>query len=233
MDLVRNQMIGWIPLPEVAKTSPGAIVLNPEGTTLAILTPSGVAIVAVSSAWGSTPCRGETSTPVLAGLCGPLAEIVIDRTGHAFASNPDRNRIEVVTLATGAVEAPIAVGSRPTGLDLSADGTMLYVANSGAEEISVIDIAFRREVPRISPCPRPGTDDRPNAIAVGDHGKALFATTAGAGSRARGELDLASGWTGFAPTTPGQGGTGTQTILRATADRVTHRGWQRTTQAAA
>jgi hypothetical protein len=106
---------------------------------------------------------------------GPLADVVFAGSGLVYATNSSRNQVEVLSSSTGALEAPIPVGSQPRGLDLSADGTTLYVANSGGEDISVVDLALRREVRRIT-IPKDRPDDRPSSIAVAANGVALVAT---------------------------------------------------------
>ncbi len=151
IDLARALVVRSIPLPEVLGQGTGAMALSPDGATLAVLTASGVSVTPVSSAVGLPPCKPAKVVASVAAVCGVAkGEVVIDKTGHAYVSNPDYNRIEVVSLATGALEAPIPVGSRPGSLDLDADGTMLYVAGRGAEELFVVDLARRREVRRIT-----------------------------------------------------------------------------------
>ena len=194
LDLARGLAVSSVKLPEVVRDAT-KVAVTPDNATLAVLTPSGVAVLAVGAATPVAPCTPPPRPPAgVIPVCGTLAEVVTDGTGRAFATNRARNQVEVVNLATGALEAPIPVGSRPQGLDLSPDGRTLYVADSGAEEISVVDVAQRREVRRIT-APSLGSNDRPYSIAVGGEGLALFTTTsAGSGYGAHLlELDLATG----------------------------------------
>src|SRR5207237_5126125 len=86
-----------------------------------------------------------------------------------------------------------AVGSRPLGLDFSADGTLLYVANSGGAEVSVVDVALRKEVRRITVPQLSGYNDRPYSIAVANNGTALVTTMFdGAGYTKMRKIDLAT-----------------------------------------
>ena len=183
LDLATGLEVSTIAVPEVM-TELTSMAVAPDDTKVVVLTPHGVVVRPVSAA---TPIRRCDPAPIPAGVtavCGALADVVLDGTGHAYASNPRFNEIEVLDTATGALEAPIPVGSRPRGLDLSADGTLLYVADSGAEEISVVDLSQRREVRRISITSGSRYDyDQPYSIAVGDHGIALVTTT----------IDLSSG----------------------------------------
>ena len=222
IDLARALVVRSIPLPEVLGQGTGAMALSPDGATLAVLTASGVSVTPVSSAVGLPPCKPAKVVASVAAVCGVAkGEVVIDKTGHAYVSNPDYNRIEVVSLATGALEAPIPVGSRPGSLDLDADGTMLYVAGRGAEELFVVDLARRREVRRIT-VPSTDSNDRPYSIAVADNGNALY--TANGDSIGYGgqlwQVDLADGT--VKPRTdfgPNAGRTGSETILKASADK--------------
>lgn len=194
LDLARGLAVSTVKLPEVVRDAT-RVAVTPDNTTLAVLTPSGVAVLAVGAATPLAPCSPPPRPPAgVLPVCGTLAEVVVDGTNHAFATNRARNQVEVVNLTTGALEAPIPVGSRPHGLDLSPDGRTLYVADSGAEEISIVDLAQRREVRRIT-VPSLGSNDRPYAIAVGGAGRALVTTTsAGSGYGAHLlQVDLATG----------------------------------------
>ena len=166
-----------------------------------MLTAAGISVVAVAGARPTSPCTNTVTqtSPVfgLLPLCGsPLDAVVIDGSGHAFASNTSRNEIVVVDVRTGALESPIPVGSEPAGLALTPDGATLYVADRGGDQVSVVDVATRRETRRINIPPHPDTGfDTPQSIVVANNGKALLATSfAGAGWGARLlEIDLKTG----------------------------------------
>ena len=51
--------------------------------------------------------------------------------GRAYVSNEDGESVSVIDTGTNQVIATIAVGKRPRGLKLNADGSLLYVAVSG------------------------------------------------------------------------------------------------------
>jgi YVTN family beta-propeller protein len=73
------------------------------------------------------------------------------------------------------------VGSAPSGLDTSPDGKTLYVANSGGNNISVVDVIQGIEKFKV-PVPAGFSDDRPFSLAVANNGLVLFSTTfAGSG----------------------------------------------------
>jgi YVTN family beta-propeller protein len=107
----------------------------------------------------------------------PLTNIVIDPTGtFAYATNQTLNEIEVLNIRRGTLAKPIFVGSMPQGIDITPDGSTLYVANSGAHNVSVVDVATRHELRRIT-IPSGFANDRPFSIAIANNGKALLTTT--------------------------------------------------------
>lgn len=58
----------------------------------------------------------------------------------AFVSSIGRGLVSVVNLQTRSLVADIEVGDNPEGLAISADDQALYIANSDADSISVVDI---------------------------------------------------------------------------------------------
>ena len=59
---------------------------------------------------------------------------------YIYAIDRVNNSLHFVNLATQTVDKTIFVGSAPTGLDINATDTELYVANSGSTEIAVVDL---------------------------------------------------------------------------------------------
>ncbi|HEX6596378.1 MAG TPA: beta-propeller fold lactonase family protein, partial [Acidimicrobiales bacterium] len=202
LDIRRGLVVGSIPVPERPAAGHRGLTVTPDGATLLVLTERGVAIAPVSSAVALPACTPETVAGAVVRVCGDLfwaagsrvGEIVVDAAGaRAYATNPSRNQVEVVSLATRTLEAPIAVGSQPMGLDFSADGRTLYVANSGGNDLSVVDLASRREVRRIV-VPPGEFNHRPQSIVVAGNGTALVLTTFdGSGWSHLRQVDLAAG----------------------------------------
>ena len=221
-DLGRAVVVGSIPLPETIGSGSGAVALSPDDATITVVTASGITVAPVSGAVAVPPCMPADVPTSVAGVCGIGQGEVVTDAGHAYVTNPDHNRVEVLSLATGRLEAPIPVGSRPRGLDLSLDGTTLYVANTGGEEISVVDLARRVEVRRIT-VPSLGHNDRPSSIAVADNGRALLTTVFGGYGYGTFlvEVDLDQGTSrlraDFGPGSFGRLSTGT--IVKASPDR--------------
>jgi hypothetical protein len=110
-----------------------------------------------------------------------FADVVIDPSGTtAYLTVPARNEVAVLNLKTGVYRKPIAVGSDPQGIDITPDGTTLYVCDVGGQTISKVVIATREVTTIITP---PSfTHDTPLSIAVMNNGHAIYTTTfAGSG----------------------------------------------------
>lgn len=70
-----------------------------------------------------------------------LVDMADDTTRQRiYIANSGMNRIEVLDKKTKKMMASIKVGQLPRSLAMSPDGNVLYVANSGSEFISVIDL---------------------------------------------------------------------------------------------
>jgi len=70
-----------------------------------------------------------------------LTDIVADTLrNRLYISNSGMNRVEVFDTRAKRFLAPIKVGQLPRALAMSPDSSTLYVANSGGESISVIDL---------------------------------------------------------------------------------------------
>jgi DNA-binding beta-propeller fold protein YncE len=176
---------------------------------------------------GSGPtCTNDAGPTVPAGgalvpVGGTLRRILVDPcNAHVYVSNQAQNEIEDYSIATGALQAPIAVGSEPNGFDITPDGALLYVANTGGTNLSVVSLATRTEQRKIN-TPTGFLDDTPLSLAIAANGRALFSTTfAGSGFGGRMlSLDLATDV--ISPQTDFFiGGTTTEaTVLEASGDR--------------
>ena len=80
-----------------------------------------------------------------------FAQLLLIATASAqnplYVVNTGGNTVTVVNPATNAVTASIPVSPGPTGLDVSPDGSTVYVACTSAKGISVIDTASNRVTP--------------------------------------------------------------------------------------
>jgi YVTN family beta-propeller protein len=164
---------------------------------------------------------GNLGLGVLIPITGALDGLVIDALDtHVYLSNSSLNRIEDVSLASLALQAPISVGLQPAGLDLTPDGRSLYVANRVEGNISVVDVASRQELRRIN-VPSNFSGDTPFSLAIAANGQALFSTTFG-GSGFGGRmmtLTLATDAVALKSDFYFGGTTTEATVLSASADR--------------
>ena len=59
----------------------------------------------------------------------------------AYVANGDNSSVSVIDLETRTVLDTLNVGSSPTGMAATPDGSRVYVVNSGSNSVSVIDTA--------------------------------------------------------------------------------------------
>jgi uncharacterized protein (TIGR03437 family) len=85
-----------------------------------------------------------------------LVDVVPDNNRQRlYISNSGMNRIEVFDMRSKQLLAPINVGQLPRSISLSPDGDTLYVGNTGAEYISVVDLSRMSETSKIRFPPLP------------------------------------------------------------------------------
>ena len=105
-----------------------------------------------------------------------FADVVINPSGTtAYLTVPAKNQVAVLNLKTGAYSKPIAVGSDPQGIDITPNGTTLYVCDAGGQTISKVVIATRKVTTIITPSSF--SHDTPLSIAVLNKGHAIYTTT--------------------------------------------------------
>ncbi len=168
-------------------------------------------------------CGGDGGVPaaVLVPLEGGLREVVIGPCNeHVYVSNGSYNRIEDYSVSSAATATPIAVGSTPSGFDITPDGRRLYVANTGGTNVSVVDLEARQELRKVTFTSN-FSGDKPLSLAIAANGKALFSTTfggSGFGGRMM-SLDLATEAITQRTDFYYNGTTTEATVLKASADR--------------
>jgi YVTN family beta-propeller protein len=86
-----------------------------------------------------------------------LKDIVLDEPRRRlYISNSGYNRIEIFELDKQRFLTPIPVGQLPHKMELASDGTTLYVAETGGESISLVDLELGRVTGHVEfpPLPR-------------------------------------------------------------------------------
>ncbi len=151
--------------------------------------------VARAPASGQINCTVNLPMPIFIpmGLV-PGGLVFDDACQFLYLTNPLMNRVEVLSLATMSFQEPVQVGAQPVGLDTAPGGALLYVANSGGNNLSVVDVTKRVEARKIRMPYDASRNDRPYSVAVASNGKAFYSTAfngSGFGARVM-ELDLAT-----------------------------------------
>src|SRR4051794_2778558 len=85
-----------------------------------------------------------------------------------FVSNEGSKQIAIVDGATGRIEAALPPGPRPRGIELSADGKILFVAASNANRIEAWDVRSRK---RLRPY---GSGTDPGRVAISPEGNPAY-----------------------------------------------------------
>jgi YVTN family beta-propeller protein len=139
--------------------APYDVVLAPNGNT------------AYVSDWGGRlPIGGDLTAPSAG------TQVVVDSRGVASSGV-----VSFVNLLTGLETAQTATGLHPSDLELSADGTRLYVANANSDTVSVLDTATRAVVETILVRPDPTFPygSASTGLALSKDGQKLFVTSGG------------------------------------------------------
>ncbi len=126
----------------------------------------------------NSPTVAQTGTANLIGGDQGLQDIALDQArNRVYISNAGYNRVEVFDTVNQRFLAPILVGQLPGQMALSTDGNTLYVANTGAELIDIVDLTIGKDVGHVGfpPIPRQagGTTAAllfPQTLAVGLYG---------------------------------------------------------------
>jgi YVTN family beta-propeller protein len=108
-------------------------------------------------------------------------EVPVGQNPVAVTASPTRNEVYVVNSGVKGVEGSISVidaekntvaatidlHRKPVSIDLNAEGTLAYVANSESNSISVVDLKARQEIAQI------GAGEEPVAARITPDGKTL------------------------------------------------------------
>ena len=136
---------------------------------------------------GAEPTRKSTA--------GTFGQMVLDTARQRlYFGNSGSQQVEVYDLGSQTLLAPIPCGSRPLGMDLSADGRYLVVCPEGEAKMQMLDLSA--DPPAIINLAMPdatrGTN-RPRNVACASNGKAVFGCVfSGSGWTDLWELNLAT-----------------------------------------
>ncbi|MGI8743056.1 MAG: beta-propeller fold lactonase family protein [Bryobacteraceae bacterium] len=123
--------------------------------------------------------------PVAISANEALEDLVYDATRQRlYLANSGMNRVEVFDIRQKAFLAPVKVGQLPRSIAMTPDGGTLYVANSGGENISVVDLDKLQAIGRIkfplTPLLLNQALATPTMIAAGQRGPLFMMSTANA-----------------------------------------------------
>ncbi|MFH1884367.1 MAG: c-type cytochrome [Planctomycetota bacterium] len=173
---------GFVSITTAAKAgrsylSPAALVADNQSKTLYIAQATAKQVAVFNIAAGKV-----TKAFSLPGNPSGLA-LSADRSRLYVTCALTKGRVKVVNLLTGRVSYTLPAGHTPMAPVLSLDGKTLYVCNRFSDNVSVIDIAARKELTRI-PVQR-----EPVAAAITPDGGFLFvANHLPAGAADRGDI---------------------------------------------
>lgn len=105
-------------------------------------TPGWADIVITTPAGSTTIPRGfqYLSVGQVYPIAGAIGQVIYDKArARLFATNLARNQVEVFSIASASLLAPIPAGPVPDGIALTSDGARLAVGNFGNGTITVVD----------------------------------------------------------------------------------------------
>ncbi len=143
--------------------APFAVKLTPDGKT------------AIVSDWGGRRAVKDEATAPSAGT-----EALVDKRGIAASGGVSVIDLEADPHEDGAVRF-LYTGRSASGVALSADGSLAYIANANDDTISVVDVAKRRLVRQIVVKPDLALPfgSMPNALTLIDEDQRLLVALAG------------------------------------------------------
>jgi uncharacterized protein (TIGR03437 family) len=106
------------------------------------------------------------------GSAAPFPDLAYDASRQrVYIANTTMNRVEVYDIKGQALLAPVKVGQAPLAMAMSLDASTLYVANSGGESISIVNLATMQNTGRVVFPPLPFASNlalaTPSVIAMG------------------------------------------------------------------
>lgn len=173
--LLVAQRGGDVAVVDLASRSVIAAVPDPLGPAKLALTPDGFRGLVANADSSSVSVFSTISAtvfgvPVLVGA-NP-GGVAVSSNGFAYAASTSNNTVTAIDTATHSkVGSPIPGFAQPKGLAASADGTRVYVANSAAGSVSVLNTEVAQVVGQV----QAGTSPQAVAISPDQAPRASFA----------------------------------------------------------
>lgn len=168
------------PYSQVAVISVGSVprgvAVTPDGSRLIVATRFGT--------WYASVVDLVPTSPTFHQVIGTLPG---GNGGHGVAVSPDGSKayvsrdsgiVSIIDLTNNTEAGTVFVGTLPVGLAVNAAGSRLYVANSGSDNVSVIDtsIASPAEIAQIV------VGDNPQGVSLNAAGDRLYVVNRGTGA---------------------------------------------------
>jgi serine/threonine protein kinase, bacterial len=198
--IVTNQSIDTLSVLDAAT---GTVVADrvpvPGGPTGVAVAPDGTAYVTQTAA-GTVAVLDPAFRIVRTAAVGRFPDGLALAAGLLWVGNAGDGTVSVIDPASGAaVGAPIPVGAQPSGLAAGPDGSRVYVAGSGSDDVTVIDTATRVVVATVPAGRAPAAvaaDAR--RVYVADRGAGTLTVLDAATLRAVGTVEVGNGPSGVA-----------------------------------
>ncbi len=128
--------------------------------------------------------------------------------GFVAVTAPGNNLVSILSTANYAAITTVPTGKKPLGIAFSADGSLMYVANSGDGTVSIFTIAATQSTPAFSftPAATVQVGGAPQSVVVGQNGTAWASVDLGAGKNGQAVAITNSGgqYAAGSPLTVGQ-----------------------------
>lgn len=148
-------------IPLQSGSGPNGVAITPDGAFVYVTTSRAAATSIIATA-----THQVTKTLDLAAI-----RIVMDPTRpKAYAASFNLDRVTILDTQTQAIEEQIQVGMRPTGLAVTPDGALLYIA--GESGLRPLDLATGALLPRVEGIEPQGS----RAVAVTTDGISAYVT---------------------------------------------------------
>ncbi|MCD6309357.1 MAG: beta-propeller fold lactonase family protein [Candidatus Eremiobacteraeota bacterium] len=170
--LHNNILVGMIPVNGVVSD----MKLSPDGQRLFVAVQSGQPGIMIINT-NNNSLEQMIPTPTLTtGEAGSPTALAVSRGGNRLyvaMATANSGEVAVIDVPNQRLWGVVPVGMRPTGIDLSRDGSRLYVANYNSGDVAVVDGYGLKVITRI----RVGI--QPARIAIRPDGKKVFVTNNG------------------------------------------------------
>ena len=145
---------------------PRGIAVSPDGLFLYVASFVGEAVYVINISTGIVypPIMIGSSVTAVAISPDSTFAYAVSYVGGFTPNISIPGIVSVIDIKTRTVSANITVGSLPTGVAISPNGTLAYVTNSGNQTVSVINITTRTVIATIT------VGDNPTDVAISPNG---------------------------------------------------------------